>query len=85
MDYLVENNLTRFIGVSNFSVEQMREAQQHAQNRIVANQIEYNLQIRNFGQHTKDMESKIIPYCQKNGIIVIAYRPLARGEQRNLE
>jgi len=80
MDYLVENKLTRFIGVSNFSVEQIEEAQKHAKNKIVANQIEYNLLTRNRGQFTNDMESEIIPYCQKNGVIVIAYRPLTKGE-----
>jgi len=80
MDYVAENELARFIGVSNFSVEQIEEAQQHAKNKIVANEIEYNLLVRDLGQHTKDMESKIIPYCQKNGIVVIAYRPLANGE-----
>jgi diketogulonate reductase-like aldo/keto reductase len=80
MDYVAKNELARFIGVSNFSVEQMKEAQQHAENRIVANQIEYNLLVRDSGLHTKDMESKIIPYCQKNDIAVIAYRPLAYGQ-----
>jgi len=80
MDYVAENELARFIGVSNFSVEQVEEAQQHARNKIVANQIEYNLLVRDLGQHTKDMELKIIPYCQKNDIVVIAYRPLANGE-----
>ena len=80
MDYVAENKLARFIGVSNFSVEEMEEAQQYAKNKIVANQIEYNLLIRNVGQHTNDMESKIIPYCQRNDIAVIAYRPLANGE-----
>jgi len=80
MDYLVEKKLARFIGVSNFSVEQIKEAQRHSKNKIVANQIEYNLLTRNRGQFTNDMELKIIPYCQKNGIMVIAYRPLAKGE-----
>jgi len=80
MDYLVENKLARFIGVSNFSVEQIKEAQRHSKNKIVANQIEYNLLTRNRGQLTDNMESKIIPYCQKMGIMVIAYRPIAKGE-----
>jgi diketogulonate reductase-like aldo/keto reductase len=80
MDYLAEKELTKFIGVSNFSVEQIEEAQQYAKNKIVANQIEYNLLVRDSGEHTENMESEIIPYCQKKDMIVIAYRPLARGE-----
>jgi diketogulonate reductase-like aldo/keto reductase len=80
MDYLAEKQFTKFIGVSNFSVEQIEEAQQHAKNRIVANEIEYNLLVRESGEHTKNVESKIIPYCQKKDMVVIAYRPLANGE-----
>jgi diketogulonate reductase-like aldo/keto reductase len=79
MDYLIEKNLVRFIGVSNFSVEQLKEAQRFAKSKIVANQIEYNLLVRNSGQLTTNMESGIIPYCQENGIMIIAYRPLAKG------
>jgi len=57
----------------------MKEAQTHTQNKIVANQIEYNLLARNQGSVTSNMESKIIPYCQENDIVVIAWCPLARG------
>lgn len=80
MDDLVDAKITRFIGVSNFSVEQMEKAQQASRHEIVANQIEYNLLTRNSGMHTIDMETSIIPYCQKEGAAVIAYRPLAKGE-----
>ena len=80
MDYLIEQKLIRFIGVSNFSVEQIKEAQRYTKSRIVANQVEYNLLVRNNGHVTHDMESQIIPYCQKNNILVIAWRPLAKGE-----
>ena len=78
-DFLVEREVIRHIGVSNFSVEQMKEAQECTQNKIVANQIEYNLLARNQGMLTSNMESKIIPYCQENDIVVIVWRPLARG------
>ncbi|MDR4499662.1 MAG: aldo/keto reductase [Candidatus Scalindua sp.] len=80
MDYLIEQKLIRFIGVSNFSVEQIKEAQRYTKNRIVANQIEYNLLVRNSGRVTSNMESQIIPYCQKNNIFIIVWRPLAKGE-----
>jgi diketogulonate reductase-like aldo/keto reductase len=80
MDYLIEKKLIRFIGVSNFSVEQIKEAQKYTKNKIVANQVEYNLLVRNSGHVTNDMESRIIPYCQKNNILIIAWRPLAKGK-----
>jgi len=80
-DYLVEQKLVRFIGVSNFQVEQLIEAQKYTKNKIVANQIEYSLLTRNDGKYggNKDMESKTIPYCQENDIIVMAERPIERG------
>ncbi|MBU0999334.1 aldo/keto reductase [Patescibacteria group bacterium] len=81
MDYLVEQKLVKFIGVSNFSVEQMQEAQKYSKNRIVANQIPYNLATKDkdYRGSCINMESEIIPYCQENDIIVIAYRPIERG------
>jgi len=81
LNFLYEQKLIRFIGVSNFSVKQIKEAQKSSQNKIVANQIEYSLLIRNEGnEYISNMESKVIPYCQENNIMVIAYRPLARGK-----
>jgi diketogulonate reductase-like aldo/keto reductase len=80
MDYVAQNGLSRFIGVSNFSVEQIEEAQQHTKSKIAANEIEYNLLVRDSGEHTQEVESRIIPYCQKTDIAIIAYRPLANGE-----
>jgi diketogulonate reductase-like aldo/keto reductase len=58
----------------------MKEAQRASKYKIVANQIEYNLLTRNSGMYNTDMETSIIPHCQKEGIAVIAYRPLAKGE-----
>ena len=80
LDFLVERESVRYVGVSNFSVEQMREAQECSRNKIIANQIEYNLLVRNQGMLTINMESEIIPYCQENGMLVIAWGPLARGK-----
>jgi diketogulonate reductase-like aldo/keto reductase len=80
MDFLVDNGLSRFIGVSNFPVERMKEAQKHSRHKIVANQIEYNLVTRNRGKFTNEMESTIIPYCRRNNITIIAFSPLAEGK-----
>jgi diketogulonate reductase-like aldo/keto reductase len=73
MEKLAEEGLTKFIGVSNFNVFQMEEAQRYLKNnKLVANQVEYNLFYRN-------IEKDVLPYCEKMGITVIAYSPLARG------
>ncbi len=81
MDTIVENKLTRFIGVSNFSVTEIEEAQKYARNKIVANQVQYSLGVRNrstYGPYT-NMEAEIIPYCQEHNILIIADRPLQKG------
>ena len=81
MDFLVSERLVRLIGVSNFNMEQLVEAQGFTKNKITANQLEYSLLTRNQGRYAgnKDMELKTIPYCQENDIIVIAERPVERG------
>lgn len=80
LNYLVKQWLVKYIGVSNFSVQQMEEAQQHSKNKIMVNQIPYNLATRNddYKGNCIHMESEIIPYCQKNNILIIAYRPIER-------
>ncbi|MEJ2307052.1 MAG: aldo/keto reductase [candidate division WOR-3 bacterium] len=79
MDTLLEQRKIRFIGVSNFSVEQLKEAQKYTGNKIVNNQIEYNLLTRHSGMYNNNIESEIIPYCQENGIIITAWKPLVKG------
>ncbi len=79
MDTLLEQGKIRFIGVSNFSVEQLKEAQKYTENKIVNNQIEYNLLTRHNGMYNVNIESEIIPYCQENGIIITAWKPLLKG------
>src|SRR6266704_1747790 len=74
MEKLVRDGLTRYIGVSNFSVEQTREAQQSlSREKIVSNQVEYSLLDRS-------VEARILPYCQKEGLTLIAYSPLGQGK-----
>src|SRR5207249_7990268 len=79
MEKLVEAGKVRFIGVSNFSVSQLKKAQKCMQkNRIVSNQLRYNLVDRT-------IEPRLLPYCQTNGVTVIAYSPLARKFQRIID
>ena len=73
MERLVDRGMVRHVGVSNFSVVQMQEAQA-AMSRypIVCNQVLYNLKRRG-------IERDLIPYCEERGISVMAYTPLADG------
>ena len=73
MEKLVHDGLVRYIGVSNFSVAQMREAQAAlSKEEIVSNQVEYSLV-------DKAVEEEILPYCQKERLTLIAYSPLGQG------
>src|SRR5467141_2056869 len=73
MEELVDAGKVRFIGVSNFSVRDLLNAQTAlSRQRIVANQVLYSLAERT-------IEGGLLQYCQKNGITVNAYSPLASG------
>ena len=73
MESLVDEGKVRFVGVSNFSVVQLKQAQSAlSKGRIASNQVKYSLVVR-------DIEASLLPYCQENQITVIAYSPLAEG------
>jgi diketogulonate reductase-like aldo/keto reductase len=80
LDHLIDKKLVRFIGVSNFDVKDLQEAQHYAKHNIVANQINYSLLARNGGKFTKNMEKEIIPYCKNHNIKIVAFRPLEKGK-----
>jgi len=66
MEYLVDNGIIRFIGLSNFSLDQIIEAQGALKKyEIVSIQMPYSLMDR-------AIEKDIIPYARKNGMAVIA-------------
>jgi diketogulonate reductase-like aldo/keto reductase len=74
LDFLVKQGIVKNIGVSNFSAERLSEAQKYTTNKIVVNQVQYSLQVR-------EAESRgVLKYCQENDIALIAWRPLALGE-----
>jgi diketogulonate reductase-like aldo/keto reductase len=73
MEQLVSEGKIRNIGVSNFSVQQTREAQDALSKIYLAsNQVEYSLIERS-------IEEDLLPYCTKEHITIIAYSPIARG------
>ncbi len=73
MEELVRKGKVKHIGVSNFSVSDLEEAQRAmTTEKIVSNQIQYNLSNRS-------PEEDVIPYCKKEKITIVAYTPLSRG------
>ena len=73
MEELVARGLVRHVGVSNFSLAQLQEAEAvMSNNPVVSNQVLYNL-------NNRRIERDLLPYCEDNKITVIAYTPLADG------
>lgn len=73
MEWLVDEGKVRHIGVSNFSLSQLREAEEAlSKYEVASNQVEYSLKVRK-------IESDLLPYCEKRGIVILAYRPIAHG------
>src|SRR5258706_14962679 len=73
MDSLVDEGLVKNIGVCNFTVERLEEAQFYATHKIVANQLHYNLIYR-------EPERKgLVEYCENNDMMLIAWRPIQKG------
>jgi aryl-alcohol dehydrogenase-like predicted oxidoreductase len=70
MVQLQKEGKVRWIGVSNFSVKEIRRAD--AISRVASLQPPYSLVRR-------EVEGEILPYCRTNKIGVIAYSPMASG------
>jgi diketogulonate reductase-like aldo/keto reductase len=74
MDELVKTGKVRNIGVCNMSVDRLKEVQKRTDNPIVCNQVHYSLACREI------VERGVLKYCQQNGIAIVAWGPLQKGE-----
>ena len=70
LSLLTEQGKVRYAGVSNYSLEQIKEASRYIQ--IVSNQVKYNMLVR-------DIEEELIPYLISQKQSVLAYSPMERG------
>jgi aryl-alcohol dehydrogenase-like predicted oxidoreductase len=63
----------RHIGVSNFAVRDLEEAQSHlSRSSILSNQVRYNMLQR-------EVEAEVVPYCKREGIAILAWSPIGKG------
>lgn len=73
LEYCSQEGYAKYIGVSNFSVSLIKEAQSHLNEKyLIANQVEFSL----LEQKPK---TNILPYLKETNRTLIAYSPLARG------
>ncbi|RXG62288.1 Aldo/keto reductase, partial [Armadillidium vulgare] len=67
MEKMVDLGLTKSIGVSNFSIKQMRKIKAIAQIPSAVNQVEMNVTFQ---------QKELLEFCRENDIVVTAYAPL---------
>ena len=67
LEALVDQGLVRSIGVSNFTVEQLKRLLSVARIKPVTNQVEL---------HPYLVQAELKKYCNDNGIVLTAYSPL---------
>ncbi len=73
MEELVDQGKIRFIGLSNFALDELKRAQKAlSRHRIAANQVSYSIANRT-------IERNLLPYCQQENITIIAYSPLGHN------
>jgi len=74
MEQLVGEGKLMHIGVSNFNLEQIKETRSAlAKSELTSVQLDYSLLQRG-------VEREILPYCNKEGIALLAYYPLGHGK-----
>jgi diketogulonate reductase-like aldo/keto reductase len=76
LNQLVGQGKVRYLGVSNFSLELLKQSQKLSEAPIVTNQIPYSLYNRSY------VDNGVLEYCQDNEILITAYSPLRSRDLR---
>lgn len=69
----VDKGLAKSLAVSNWTVENLKWGISKSKNKIVANQMNYNI------LHQVEIPQEMKNLCAKEGITLVAYRPVERG------
>lgn len=72
MEEIYKSGKAKAIGVSNFTVRHLEEMKQYATVLPAVNQVEF---------HPYLFQKDLLDYCNKNGIVLEAYRPLTNGKR----
>jgi len=70
LNKLVRDGKVRHLGVSNFKLKLLKQAQELSETPIVTNQVPYRLPDRTYA------ENGVLEYCQQNDILLTAYSPV---------
>lgn len=70
LNLLVRDGKVKHLGVSNFKLKLLREAQSLSEMPILTNQVPYSLPDKSY------VENGVLEYCQQNDILLTAYSPV---------
>ncbi|MBX3037169.1 MAG: aldo/keto reductase [Anaerolineales bacterium] len=77
LNKLVKDGKVKHLGVSNFNLKLLKQAQELSETHIVTNQVPYSLSDRSY------VKNGVLEYCQQNNIFLTAYEPLDKGSMRS--
>ena len=77
LNELVDRGQVRHLGVSNFDLDELQQAQALSVTPIITNQVPYSLSKRQY------VKNGVLAYCQANDILLTAYTPLKGGVLKN--
>ena len=73
LNKLVRDVKVKHLGVSNFNLKLLKQAQSLSETPIITNQVPYSLSDRSY------VRNGVLEYCQQNDIIFTAYSPVDEG------
>lgn len=74
IDKLMDEGIVRQLGVSNFTVDDMKEMMKLSRYPITANQMNYNV------LHQKEVDQEFLDFCRQHKVQLVAYQPIKRNE-----
>lgn len=77
LNKLVKDGKVKHLGVSNFNLKLLKQAQELSETPIVTNQVPYSLSDRSYAKNG------VLEHCQQNNIFLTAYEPLDKGNMRS--
>ncbi len=77
LNALLADGRVKRVGLSNFSVDQMRQSMRLCTGPIITNQVKYNL------LHRDPEKNGVLAFCQQEGIVLTAYSPLKSDVMEN--
>ena len=77
LNKLIRDGKVKHLGVSNFNLNLLKQAQELSETPIVNNQVPYSLSDRSY------VKNGMLEYCQQNDILFTAYSPIDEGKLRS--